>query len=337
MHLMKKLLLIVIILLFGGFLWYRTAQSPVNPHDENRTMVKIPKGSSLRDIAGILKAEKLIRSKLAFLLVAKQVGAEKTLQAGNYLLTPSMGIAEIIAALRRGIAEEGVVTIPEGFTVKDIDALLAEKKVIQSGELISCAQTCSFSGSSFLPQGTDLAPRGGRLEGYLYPDTYYIAVENFTAETFLERLLQTFERKILEQFSADVKKSPRSLHEIITMASLIEEESRRDEERTTVAGILWKRYDAGAGLGVDAAVRYILEKPTGALTVKDLNVNSAYNLRKFRGLPPGPIANPGFKSIQAALHPKDSPYWYYLHDANGIIHYAISNEEHNINKYKYLK
>ena len=175
------------------------------------------------------------------------------------------------------------------------------------------------------------------MEGYLYPDTYFIVLDDFTPESFLKRLLKTFETKVIDGLHEDFKKTDRSMHDIVTMASLIEEETRTNDERPTVSGILWKRFDAGAGLGVDATVRYILEKPTGALTVSDLNSNSLYNLRKFRGLPPGPIASPSLANIRAALHPKETPYWYYLHDTDGQIHYAETNEDHNMNKYKYLR
>ncbi len=121
------------------------------------------------------------------------------------------------------------------------------------------------------------------------------------------------------------------------MASLVEEETRTDDERAIVAGILWKRFDAGTGLGVDATVRYALDKPSSALTVSDLDTNSDYNTRKFRGLPPGAIASPSLESIKAALHPEASEYWYYLHGTDGQIRYAKTNEEHNENKYKYLR
>lgn len=127
------------------------------------------------------------------------------------------------------------------------------------------------------------------------------------------------------------------MHDIITMASLIEEESRHDEERAIISGILWKRFDEGIGLYVDASNRYILDKPTAAITANDLNMDSPYNLRKYRGLPPGPIANPSIGSIRAALNPESSPYYYYLHGNDGRIHYAVTNDEHNVNRARYLQ
>ena len=337
---MKKFLLLVFILgavSGASYLWYLRALTPVNVNDDTRQSVKIEKGSSVKQIAATLEEEKVIRSPLAFALYVRSKGLDTKLQAGTFIMKQNQGVPEIAEALTKGIGEEGVITIPEGFTVKDIDAVLAEKGVIEAGELMACAKTCDFSSFDFLSQGAALAERGGKVEGYLYPDTYFIVVDEFVPKFFLERLLGTFKKKVLDPLDADIKKSDRSLHEIITMASLIEEETRTDDERPTVSGILWKRYDEGAGLGVDATVRYILEKPTGALTVADLNANSPYNLRKFRGLPPGPIASPSIAAIRAALHPKDSPYWYYLHGTDGQIRYAETNEEHNINKYNYIR
>lgn len=337
---MKRILRIVgtfLVLFALAFVWYQFSLSPVNTSDTTRTSVTIPKGSSVKQIAKTLKDQGLIRSSLAFVTYVRTRGVDTVLQAGTFILRPDLSVREITDALRRGIAEEGILTIPEGFTVKDIDALLAEKGILNPGEFTECAKTCDLADYDFLPKAVDLAERGGKVEGYLYPDTYFVVLDDFTAEAFLKRLLDTFEKRVVRDLEADLKKTERSLHQIVTMASLIEEETRKEDERATVSGILWKRFDAGAGLGVDATVRYILEKQTGALTVADLNSNSAYNLRKFRGLPPGPIASPSLSAIKAALHPSETPYWYYLHGSDGQIRYAETNEDHNVNKYKYLR
>lgn len=306
---------------------------------ELRRTVTIPSGSSISSITDMLEEEGMIRSGLAFRVFLKFHHPDAVFQAGSFVLRPSMTVEEINNVLSTGVGQEMIVTVPEGWTVKDIDTLLTAKHLIQTGALIRCAQACDFSSFDFLPIGkkSSLAKRGGLIEGYLYPDTYFIVADDFEPKFFLERLLSTFRKRVLDRFAVDTERSGRSFHEIITMASLIEKETRTDEERRVVAGILWKRFDAGRGLDVDAATRYILEKTTSALTGADLNNSSPYNTRKFRGLPPGPIASPGIKSIEAALHPEESEYWYYLHGHDGNIRYAITNEEHNINKYKYLK
>ena len=333
---MKKILLLLLAILIAFTFWYRHALTAAGDN-ASREVVKIPKGSSVQDISSILKEADLIRSPFAFSLYARMSGQARSLQAGSFVVRQAMTTQDIVGVLAGGKAEEEVITIPEGYTVADIDALLAEKGITEPGAILQCAQTCDFSSFAFLPTVSGLAKRGGKIEGYLYPDTYYIALDGFEPKFFLERLLTTFRKRVIEDLSKDIGQSKRPLHEIVTMASLIEEETRTSEERTVVSGILWKRLDDKVGLGVDATVRYILEKPTGALTTADLNVDSAYNLRKFRGLPPGPIANAGLQSIRAALAPSDSPYYYYLHGTDGIIRYARTNEEHNLNKYKYLQ
>ncbi|MDD3896533.1 MAG: endolytic transglycosylase MltG [Candidatus Peribacteraceae bacterium] len=339
---MKKIFRLLVLLLIGFLafiVWYLGALRPVDASNQARVLLKIEPGTSVAAIVQQLEEKDLIRSASAFMLYAKFHGAERELQAGSFVLRKSFSAEEIISTLRTGKAEEMTLTIPEGYTVSDIDALLAEKGLIEGGEIIACAQTCDFSSFEFLPSPDGLAQRGGKLEGYLYPDTYFVDAQEFVPKFFLERLLTTFRKKVLEELAADREESPRSLHEIVTMASLIEAETRGDteNERLIVSGILWKRFDAGSGLGVDATVRYILQKPTDAITVQDLNTDSPYNTRKFRGLPPGPIANPGYSSIFAALNPQESDYWYYLHDKSGVIRYARTNEEHNVNKYQYLR
>ena len=334
---MKKLLIIVLVIIVGVFSWYKLVQRPVDSKSDDRRAVKIESGMSVRSIAEHLEKQNLIRSPRAFMIFTKIHGAEKNLEAGKFVIRPSMNIAEIVEVLKHGIAEEMIITIPEGFTVKEIDELLTMKGVIEEGEIIKCASECDFETFEFLPSGQGQAERGGKLEGYLFPETYYIEVEEFVPKFFIERMLGTFRKRVLEAFPEQLKNSKYSLHQIISMASLIEEEALSDDERPVISGILWKRFDAGMGLGVDATVRYIINKPTGAITVADLNTNSPYNTRKFKGLPPGPIASPGEKSIRATLFPEDSEYWYYLHGDDGKIHYAKTNNEHNLNRIDYIK
>ncbi|MCF7844913.1 MAG: endolytic transglycosylase MltG [Kiritimatiellales bacterium] len=334
---MKKLLIITLIVLASASLWYKASLRPVDISSDTRLALKIDQGMSVQDIAQVLYDRQIIRSRKAFMIFAKFHGKEAALQAGKFVLRPSMNVAELIEVLQDGKAEEMIVTIPEGFTVKQIDELLAKKGIIEVGEIMDCLTRCDFSSFEFLPNRDGLAEREGILEGYLFPETYYINVDEFVPKFFLERMMTTFRRRVLETFPDQFVDPKRSLHEIITMASLIEEEAIKDDERAVIAGILWKRFDDGKGLGVDATVRYILNKPTSAITTADLNTNSPYNTRKFKGLPPGPIASPGDASIRAALFPEESEYWYYLHGDDGQIRYAKTNEEHNTNRFMYIK
>ena len=333
---MKKIFFILAILsVVSVYGWYSRVLSPVDSGNNEKHIVTIQKGMTTQGIAAMLVHEGMIRSARGFALYTRLHGQGALLQAGQFVLSPSMDVSEIIAVLHGKLSAQSIITIPEGLSVRDIDQLLASKGLSKQGEVIACAKTCAFEGIDFLPAAS--AQMQNRVEGYLFPETYFVVMSDFSPEHFLERLLQTFKKRVIEDLAGDLKNSKHSLHEIITMASLIEEEAKSDDERPMVAGILWKRFDAKVGLAVDAAIRYALEKKSGALTKDDLDVDSPYNTRRHRGLPPGPIANPGLKSILAALHPKDSPYWYYLHDRQGMIHYAVTNDEHNENKNRYLR
>lgn len=334
---MKKLLIFLIALVIGVVAWYVYALGPVDARSSERIKVTIEDGWTTTQIIDHLEKEDLIRSPLAFKLYLKMKGLDGSLQAGVYILLTSQSVESLTQVLQTGRAEEMSVTVPEGFTVLDIDQLLAELQLATEGEVLRCSRECDFSSFSFLPEDlTDLAERGGRLEGYLFPDTYYVPVDEFVAKFFLERMLGNFRKTILEPYEGLIEDTGLSVHEFVTMASLVEEETRTDEERPVVADILLRRHADGWGLGVDAAVRYIVKKPEAVITHADLNVNSPYNLRKFKGLSPGPIANPGKKSFEAVLYPKTSPYWYYLHAPDGQIHYSRTNEEHNTKRFLYL-
>lgn len=317
--------------------WYNHALTAFDSESTQRISVTIPSGSSSARIAEILEEKGVIRSPFAFLHYARKEGKAASLQAGTFIVQTSMSAQEIVDILSTGKTQEQSVTIPEGYTVEDIDRLLIEKQLIAEGDFMECARTCDFSSFDFLPDIKNAAARGGKIEGYLYPDTYFVDASTFKSTLFAERMLGVFRTKIIHALKADILASGRSLHEIVTMASLVEEETRTNAERPIVAGILWKRFDEGMGLYVDASNRYILHKPTGTITASDLDMDSAYNLRKYRGLPPTPIANPSIASIRAALHPESSPYYYYLHGSDGVIRYAITNDEHNVNKAKYLR
>lgn len=332
---MKKLAALIGVLILITYTWYRFQLRALDGASAARVSIVIEPGTPTQRIGDMLAEKGLIRSPFAFGIYTRL--HRSTLQAGSFTLQPAKSAPEIIEILQSGKTEERAITIPEGFTVKDIDALLVAEGLTKSGEVQNCALTCDFSTFDFLPTSTALAKRGGKLEGYLYPDTYFVNPADFVAKFFLERMLGTFRTRVVNAHAEDIKASGHSLHEIITMASLIEEETRKAEERPVVSGILWKRRTNGISLGVDAAVRYIVEKPTSAITRADLEVDSPYNVRTVLGLPPGPIANPSMSSIEAALSPQESRFWYYLHGTDGQIRYAETNEEHNRNRAQYLR
>lgn len=336
---MKK---IVYLLIIAGVLfsvWMKQSLKPVDTSNTKSEAVKIEQGMSLSVIANLLSSRDLIRSPFAFKTYARLTGKAGKLQAGAFAISQSQSVSDIIDVIVSGKTEEFYVTIPEGYTVADIDALLASKGLGQPGDIIDCAFRCDFSTFDFLPAthgSTKEEGIGSRLEGYLFPDTYSVSPADYVPKFFLERMLGNFRQKIVNAYTDDIKTSGRTLKEIVIMSSLVEEESRKDDERATVAGILWKRLDNSVVLGVDATTRYYLKKPTQILTKNDVEAESKYNTRRSGGLPPSAIANAGESAFAATLNPKSSQYWYYLHAPNGTIHYAVTNEEHNQNRARYL-
>jgi UPF0755 protein len=327
---------VVLAAAIGTYLWYQGALKPVDPGSERRELFTVESGESTTAILKRLADRDVIQSALAAKIYLFLGDRTRTLQAGTFVLRPSMTLEEVLAALAFGRAEEVVLTIPEGSTVAEIDHLLATRGLAATGALLACAKTCDLSAFTFLPPASAVVAPATRLEGFLYPDTYYVEMAGFNVAAFTNRLLSTFNQKVIVGQADALAKSGRNLTQIVTMASLLETEARGEDEQKTIAGILWKRLDGKMQLGVDAAVRYAVAKPTGALTQKDLESSSPYNLRRVRGLPPGPIANPGLAAITAALHPVDSQYLYYLHDGTGQVHYGRTLDEHNANKARYL-
>lgn len=330
-----KYALYVVALLIVGWLWYGYSLRAVDAGSEARVPFVVPTGAGLSVIADDLEEKDLIRSSFAFTTHVRVQNRAHLLRAGSYVLQQSMSADDILEVLTGGAAGEVSITIPEGFTVADIDRMMAGKGFTATGAILACAKTCDFSAFDFLPASSD-GP-GGRVEGYLYPDTYFVGGEAGDPQALLLRLLMTFEAKVVVGLATDITASGKPLDQLVTMASLIEKEAAGDDERGTISGILWKRLDEGIVLGVDAAVRYAVQKePREPLTRADLESDSPYNIRVRAGLPPGPIANPGLASIEAALKPEASPYYYYLHGTDGQIRYARTNDEHNQNKAKYL-
>ncbi|MFA5800159.1 MAG: endolytic transglycosylase MltG [Candidatus Peribacteraceae bacterium] len=338
---MRRLLLILVVALGLAGAWFTLALGPADPGSSKQVLFRVESGESVGEIASKLQTQRLIRSPLAFRVFAKATGVASKLKAGAFVLRPSQSASDILGVLFLGKSEEISITIPEGYTVADIDRLLASKGLGQTGAILDCARRCDFSSFDFLPsvKGPALSePRGaGRLEGYLFPETYYVSVAEYQPKFFLERMLGTFRKRIADPYGKEIAESKRELRDLVIMSSLVEAESRHEEERSVVAGILWKRLDSKVLLGVDATIRYALGKRTEPLTRTDLDLDSPYNTRKNRGLPPSAIGNAGESAFLAALRPKATKYWYYLHDEKGIVHYAVTNEEHNKNRALYLR
>lgn len=280
-------------------------------------IVKVEKDSTLNEIAANLKEEHIIRSQTLFKGFVVLMGGTRKLAQGDYFFRKPVG--SYIVAKRIVNADFGLtpvkVTIPEGTSVTEMAEILINN-------------LAEFNAPLFVKLAS-------AKEGYLFPDTYYL-FPNSSAEQVVKTLEDNFNEKIKTvQNQIDVFGKP--LSDVITMASLIEKEARTSESRRVVSGILWDRLKLGIPLQVDAPFVYIIGKGSGDLTLDDLKIDSPYNTYLYKGLPKGPISNPGLDSIEAAVTPTKTEYLYFLTGKDGEMYYAETHDEHVRNKEKYLR
>lgn len=320
--------LAVIILAILGAIWWSRVSQPLSTQETVKDFLII-RGSSASEIGNKLYKEELIRSSLAFRIYVQVFGKAKKIQAGEYTLSPSYSLPNIVDILGSG-PKEVWVTIPEGFRKEEV----AERFATGLGK----ADPGTFINEFLVAAKVK--------EGYLFPDTYLFP-KTASASAVVNKLVFTFDSKVGQEIRDNASKNGLSLNEVVILASIIERETLTNEERPVVAGILYKRLKEGWPLQADATLQYAVATnrcasvPIGCkwwepVVKEDLELNSLYNSYKFAGLPPAPIANPGLTSLKAAAAPQDNEYWFYLHDSKGQIHYAATIEEHNANVRQYL-
>lgn len=301
----------------------------------------IEKGQNVETISDNLFKADLIDSTLFFETYIWETGNGIKLQAGKYILDKKMSIKEIVDKLISGdvARDEKTIKILEGWTIDDIENYLVENEITKPGEFSGLAKVYigDWSMSFAKPDILDDAPSRVDLEGYLFPDTYRI-FSSATAEDIVEKLLGHMELKLDDELRVEIKKQGRSIHEVLTLASIIEKEVVSEEDMAIVSGLLQKRMEIGMKLEVDSSVNYATGKSDPSASYVDLQIDSPYNTYKYFGLPPGPISNPGFRAIKAAVYPEESPYLFYLNRQDtGETIFSQDYNEHIRNKNKYLK
>ena len=283
-----------------------------------RKVIEIKEGTSLLAIANELKSEKLIRSKFSFVLLALLTGKGKKLKAGFYELSSSFPSWKILGILAEGKVKKIKVTIPEGFTIRQIGERLEQAGIVSAKEFVHLATNAPITLRMIVG-----AP-SGNLEGFLFPDTYYFS-KGESAENIVKAMLWNFRRKVLEKVKGS---SELPFYDALKLASLVEWEAKHDEERRLIAGVLLNRLRKGMKLECDATLQYVLPQHKERITYKDLEIDSPYNTYKVKGLPPTPICNPGLPSIEAALNPEDTPFLFYVARPDGYHIFSLTAEEH---------
>ena len=305
----------------GAFQFFRSLMMPSNPGvgiavGEDIT-VTIPKGASTSQIAEILKQNNLIKSEFRFKLESKLNDYDGTFQQGTYTLNTSMTHQQIMELLQKGgEAEETYqLLIPEGFTVEKIAQRLQEQEIMTAEEFIAEVTTGEFD-YEFLKEVSDSPEKKYKLEGYLFPATYTL-YDGVTAHDLIDKMLQRFEIEYTQNIKEELEQSGHTLDEIITIASIIESEIQVPEERKRASGVIRNRLKEGMKLQMDATVLYAQGVTKDRVMESDLEYNSPYNTYQITGLPIGPISNPGSAAIDAALHPEDNNYIYYVVESYG--------------------
>lgn len=314
-HANRRTILIVII--FGiAAIWLYI--SVIQPPDNFPTgqLVTISAGEPVKDIGTMLKEDGVIRNALAFRLIVTVMGREHGVYAGDYLFKQPEDIFSIARALSIGAygLEPLRIRVPEGATTKQMSIIFG-------------IQLQRLNTANFFAQAQP-------MEGYLFPDTYFF-LPNATEATVIQAMRQNFDSQIAPLLPA-IATSTHSLSDIVTMASIVEKEASKPDDRRMIAGVLWNRIARGMPLQSDVTLLYVVNKPDSQLTTADLANASPYNTYVHKGLPPGPIDSPSLSSLLAALNPIKNDYLYYLADKNGITHYAKTYQQHLINKAKYL-
>ena len=301
--------------------------APMRPGDAEPTVFEVPKGATAGGLGPRLVEAGYVASEWHWKWYLRQTDAS-CLKAGRFEVRGDMSLDELLATLcGPPLADDLPFTVLEGWRIQDIDEALVAKGWIEPGAYARVA-----NGKLVEAPFTVESPT---LEGYLYPETYRVPAEGFTAELLVAKQLATFKERFLDPQAGDF--GGRSLHEIVVMGSMLEREEPKPENRPLVAGILWKRFDANTPLGVDATSRYTIDEwnDRKAFLKQLRDPSDPYNTRSKAGLPPTAIGNPTVSSMKAAIQPEASEYWYYLHDDAKNLHPAIDAKGHEANRKKY--
>lgn len=322
--------LIVLLLMVVGCLAMWHSLTPVNTANTAGVAVVVPQHASTGQIAALLQEQGLIRSARTFSLYARLQGQDGAMKPGEYTLSAAMPVSEMIGLLTKGTGERIKITVPEGFTVNQIAALLEQQGITGQDafrqSLLGPWQMAFLAGVPVNQWG---------LEGYLYPDTYFLSSAT-KADKIVEIMLKNFGRVIEEHdYIRRAEARGLTLHEAMTIASMVEREAQLESERPRIAGVIFNRLQQGMPLQIDATVQYALGETKEKLLYKDLQIDSPYNTYRIDGLPPGPIANPGWSSMLAVIQPESHNYLYYVAKPDGSHAFAVTLAEHNENVRQY--
>ena len=320
--------LLIVVIAFVAAIAARIALAEIRPYKgytESEQFVDIPPGAGPASIGRRLVDAGVIRDTLGFRYELTRTGSGRRLQAGEYRFDRPMTIKEVVAKIVRGDVYLQPITFREGLTILDMAQLFESRGFGPAAGFVSAAS----DGAAI----HDVDPVARNLEGYLFPDTYAMP-RHATAPQLVARMVDGFQKVLTPTLRAAADARGLSVRELVTLASIVEKETAKPEERPLVAAVYGNRLKIGMALQCDPTVIYALQRAgryNGNLTRADLQWDSPYNTYRYPGLPPGPIAAPGQASLEAAAHPADVPYIYFVSRGDGSHAFATTLDEHNRN------
>ncbi len=325
------LLLLVLVVIAAGAAWWMKVRldSPYRAFTDAEVFVDVPPGSGVSGIGDRLAAAGVVPDALTFRLAAQVAGVERHLQAGEYRFAQPASPREVAERIARGDIYKHPITFPEGLTIEEMAVIFGKSGLGTAEEFTKAAHDTSLIG--------DLDPDARSLEGYLFPSTYTLPRKAGASGT-VQAMIAEFDKSFDAEMRNDAEAAHLTPRDVVTLASIIEKETARPEERAIVSAVYQNRLRKGMLLQCDPTVVYALMLAgtwNGNIRRVDLQIDSPYNTYRYAGLPPGPIASPGRPSLEAAIHPADVPYLYFVSRNDGTHVFATTLEEHNRNVLKY--
>jgi len=322
------ILVMVAVIVTASSLWFRNAVYGDRSLPVASTTIVIPRGANFGDVVAVLQDHRVLAHPIAFRILARMRSDESDIKAGAYAIGPHQTSDDILRTIVAGQNQVAVwVTIPEGFTAREIAQTLSERNL---GSSVAYERIFDHAGLQIDGRRTP------SLEGYLFPSTYLIPIDSPPAAV-AKVMTDQFLRELPPDADARAKMLGLTVPEVVTIASLVEREAKADDERALMAGVYYNRLRSGMPLEVDATIEYIFPEHHTVITKRDLAIDSPYNSYLHTGLPPTPIANPGKASLDAAFDPRPSEYLYYVYKGDGHHAFARTLAEHNANVERYLK
>ncbi|WP_099188165.1 endolytic transglycosylase MltG [Tepidibacter mesophilus] len=326
---MKKLFIIcifIVLIIASGLVYFNIQTGPYDSSSNKQVLVDIKKGSSLDSLSQTLFEKELIKNKLFFKITAKVNNMDTGIKAGLYNINQSRSNKEILDILNSGRVYKDLVkiTIPEGFEAHQIADRISQLGLGNKDKFMDLVNNpVNFSDDyKFLNEGDILS-----LEGYLFPDTYFFD-KKYSEKDIINVMLKRFDEIYTDEYKKVQDEKNLTLNQVISLASIIEREARLDKERSVIAGVFYNRMNINMPLQSCATVQYILGHRKSNLSFDDIRIDSPYNTYKNSGLPPGPIASPGKKSIEAALYPQNVDYLYFVAKKDGSHSFSKTYNDH---------